>query len=496
MILLFVKSSAKEPQNAELGKLDKNGYKKIEHSSTSLRHFGNNAILYGTGNSILRGAAFLLVPIYARSLSVSEYGTLEIALLTIQLLIVFMGVGMPSAIIRFYTEDTRNGDAGHLLGSSLGIVGIAMIVCSSLLLLSPSFIFSKMLGVQTPSTLKILIAVTALAECWTITAMSIFRAQDKAGKYTLTAICSTLFLILFTLLLLPALNQGLSGAITARTLAYASVGLALAYLLFRFNSLRFSMKKAWAVFRFGFPLILAASGWFILLSADRYFLAYFSGTHEVGIYSLGYKLTFLLLVLVVWPFELTYGPFVFASVDRQEMRKMMARLLTYLSMALIVVGYLIAFLSRDIIHLIAPKEYESAYLVTIYILPATALQGIHYWSNAQLHIMQKTSHIAIVVGAVAVLNVVLDYLLIPRYGWVGAAVATNISSLLAVGTLVIIGFYTFPVTLELRRMAVVAVVANSAVRLSRPVFLYCVRFFNSSEKQFVKNLLAFRGHQR
>jgi O-antigen/teichoic acid export membrane protein len=498
-------------------KVDKNKYEKAKPSSVSLRHFGNNTILYGVGNSVLRGASFLLVPIYVHYLSVSEYGTLETALLTIQILIVFMGVGIPSAIIRYYAKDARNDDAGGLLGSSLGVVGLAMLISSLLFLLVPSFVFSKMAEIQIPFTFKILIVVPAIAECLTIIAMSIFRAQDKAGKYTLITIGTASFLTLFTLLLLPGLNQRLSGALMARGLAYGSIGLITTYLLVRFNSLRFSIEKARAVFRFGYPLTFAALGWFVLLSSDRYFLVYYSGMHEVGIYSLGCKLTLLLLVLVVWPFELTYGPFVFASLDHDRMRIVMSRLLTYLILALTVVGYLIVLLGKDIINLIAPKEYAAAYLVTICLLPTAGLQGLHYWSNAQLHIMQKTSHIAAVIGAAAVFNVLLNYLLVPRYGWVGAAVATNISILVAVGTLVVIGFSVFPIPLELRRLGIVASVgvalcfsyvithglrsphiyfANSVVLLAIPFFLYSARFFNSSEKQFLKNLLAFKGRQR
>jgi len=374
----------------------KDSYEKKEPSSASLRHFGNNAIFYGIGNSLLRGAAFLLVPIYVRYLSVSEYGALETALITIQILIVFMGAGMPSAIIRFYTTDARNDDVGHLLFSSLGVVGFAILIVSLLFLLLPSFIFSKLTEVQTPLTLKILILIPALTECWVIVGMSIFRAQDKAGKYTLMASGCASFLILFTLLLVPVLKQSLSGALIAKGLAYGSIGLVTTYPLLRFKSLRFSMEKVREVFRFGFPLTFSAFGWFILLSVDRYFLAYFSGMHQVGIYSLGCKLTFLLLVFVVWPFELTYGPFVFANMNSHRMRKMMSRLFTYLFLALIVVSYMIVLFSKDIISLIAPKEYETAYLVTMCILPVIALQGIHYWSNAQLHIMQKTSHIAAV----------------------------------------------------------------------------------------------------
>ena len=424
---------------------------------------------------------------------------------------------MPAAIIRFYAEDHKKNDIGHLLGSSLGVVGIAMLVCSLLFLLLPSLFFIKLSDVQTPFTFKILITLAALAECFTLIAMSIFRAQDKAVKFTLIAVCSALFLILFTLLFLPVLNQRLSGALMARCLTYGSIGLVMTYLLLRFNALKFSMEKAWEVFRFGYPVAFSGLGWFILLSSDRYFLAYFSGMHEVGIYSLGCKLTFFLLVLVVWPFELTYGPFVFANMDHREMKKMMSRLLTYLVLSLIVVGYLIAFLSRGIIQLIAPEEYEYAYIVTICMLPATALRGIHFWSNAQLHIMKKTPHIALVIGVAAFLNLVLGYLLIPKYSWVGAVIATNISSLVAVGTLAVIGSYAFPVKLELRRLVIAVAVSailcfsylmthtlrshyfylvNSGVLLAIPAFLYFMRFFDSNEKHFLINLLAFKRGQR
>ncbi len=113
------------------------------------------------------------------------------------------------------------------------------------------------------------------------------------------------------------------------------------------------------------------------------------------------------------------------------------------------------------------------------------------------------------------LNLILDYLLIPKYGWVGAVIATNISSLLAVGTLLTIGFRAFPVALELRRLAIVAVTGaalfvsfvmthelrsyyfyfiNSGVLITIASFsLLRTRFFDSHEKQFIMNLIASQG---
>ena len=423
---------------------------------------------------------------------------------------------MPATIIRFYSEDKIKNDIVGLLGSSLGVVGIAILICLLLLVQFPVLFFFKTV-IQTPFTVKMLIALPAIAECLTLVAMSVFRAQDQAAKFTLIAVCSSLFLIFFTWLLLPVLDQKLSGALIARGFAYGSIGLTMTYSLLRYNSLEFSIEKARAVFSFGFPLTFAAFGWFVLLSSDRYFLAYFSGMQQVGIYTLGCKLTILLLVLVVWPFELTYGPFIFSNMDHQTIRKMMSRLLTYLILSLIVVSYLIAFCSRDIIRIIAPNRYDSAYIVTISMLPATALQGIYYWSNAQLHITKMTTHIASIVGVAALFNLILDYLLIPKYGWLGAVLATSTSSLIAVGSTVVIGFFAFPVTLELRRLTILTglgvilcfcclitnaarpnyfYIANICVLFAIPGFLCCLGFFDSHEKQFFLNLFTFNRRLR
>ena len=71
--------------------------------------------------------------------------------------------------------------------------------------------------------------------------------------------------------------------------------------------------------------------------------------------------------------------------------------------------------------------------------------GIYYWASALVHIVQKTYWISIVMLTASGLNLLMNYLLIPRLGWIGAALSTNISFFISGVGVFIIGMYLYPI---------------------------------------------------
>ena len=478
-----------------------------------LKLFAKNAVIYAIGNITLRASSFLLVPLYTHYLSVEDYGRLETLFVTIWILLIFMGLGMQSSVIRFYKENEDTGEISKLLGTSLTVIGIGIFTFSLVFVLAFGSFFRNLLHSELGGILIILVCFVATVECLTTYFMAIARAKNNARKFASAAVSIAMLIILLTVLFLPLFKQGLPGVLTARALGYTTIGSVLAFGVLRHTSVHFSKAKVREVFSFGFPLIFAASGWFILDASDRYFLAHFWGMGEVGIYALGYKLTFILLAIVVMPFELAYGPYVFANMKHPGFKKAMSRLFTYLVLTLVIVGYLIVLFSRDIINLMAPEEYKSAYLVTICVLPASAFSGIIYWASAQLHIVKKTYYIAVVIIGAALLNLLLNYMLIPKHGWFGAAIATNISFLFASGVVLVLGQLSFPVKFEFRRLILAAIIFiilclsyvftnklnvvfyygfNCIILSMTPIILYRIGFFDTREKQFIGDVLSLR----
>jgi len=77
---------------------------------------GKNSVIYAIGNIGLRGASFLLIPIYTHFLSVSDYGLLAILFMSIQLMLIFANLGMQTCLVRFTKEYEENDCVGVLVG--------------------------------------------------------------------------------------------------------------------------------------------------------------------------------------------------------------------------------------------------------------------------------------------------------------------------------------------------------------------------------------------
>jgi O-antigen/teichoic acid export membrane protein len=116
------------------------GRSKTEHSM-NLKLFGKNALIYAIGTICLRAASFLLIPLYTRFLSVSDYGLLVTLLMTIQIMVFFIDWGTGKGFTRFAAEYESKNLIGHLLSSTILIiiVGGSIVTGLSVLFLLPFF---------------------------------------------------------------------------------------------------------------------------------------------------------------------------------------------------------------------------------------------------------------------------------------------------------------------------------------------------------------------
>ena len=119
----------------------------------------------------------------------------------------------------------------------------------------------------------------------------------------------------------------------------------------------------------------------------------------------------------------------------------------------------------------APPEYSTAHQVALWMIPSGVFTGIYYWGASLLHLTKRTPAIGHVTALAAVLSLALNYLLVPRYGWLGAAIATNASMLVAALLVVLLGLRAHP--LKLDRPVLFAAAATTA-------FLYAAACFVSS----------------
>lgn len=423
----------------------------------NLKLFGKNAVIYGIGNIGLRACSFLLIPIYTHTLFIGDYGLLCTLLVTIQIMVILMGVGMRTSLLRFAKEYENRYLMGTLLGSStlINLVGGIIVTGVAVLFLKP--FFHNILRTDHVGGYIILTCCAAVAQSLSLHFMSYYRARNEALKFTLIAISAALLLIIVNLVFLLIFHLGVKGVLTAYILTYSATLLFVSLDVFlRKTGITISIAMIPKLVRFGFPLIFSMLGQTIMGASSIYFLSYFKGLEAVAIYSLGCKLAQVLGIVLVLPFQLAYQPFVFANIDDPRIKETMARLFTYFIIAVAFISFSILLISRVLFPFIAPPEYSLAYLVTLLMLPAVAFSGLYYFGETLLNIVRKTHVIGTIVGICGIFSLLLNYALIPIMGWYGAIIASNASYISAGLIILILGLKAFRMPIEWLRLGIAA----------------------------------------
>lgn len=425
----------------------------------SLKSIGKSAIVYGLGNLLQRASSAILIPIYTRFLSVQDFGLLDTSLVSVRFLQLILSLGMPQSIIRFYSEKDQTGTLNGMIGSAFMSVFLAALAGFAGLLGYFAWTHSQ----WRPETIALVLLVYANSAllCAISNMLMIYRARNQAMRFSTVSIALSSLNCLFTVVWFVALPHRIHGALAAQIAAGAVI---LAYTgrqLFSRAQLSFSLGQMRELTAFGFPTIFNTVAWYIIVSSDRYVLLYFKGLEEVGIYSLGNKVTFLLLIFVGMPFQMAYSPYVFSNLKKKTLKEDMACMLTLLLLVVVSGCYLIAIFKDALVSVLSTDAYAEASLVILWLLPAAAMKTVYQWLMVSFYVRKKTYLIMPIIVGLSLLNIALNFLLIPRFGWTGAAFATNAAVGLSVAVFLFIGQRIFPIPFETRRLAVVFAAAGA-----------------------------------
>jgi O-antigen/teichoic acid export membrane protein len=418
---------------------------------------GKNLALYSIGTIAIRTSSFLLIPVYTYSLSVSDYGLLAVLLHTSQILVIVAGIGSRTALVRFAREYEQKGEIGCLIGTTvfINILGTTIVTALCATILMP--LFRSVFHVNGAAGYVLLTCATAASNSLAYLLMAYYRAGHRGAQVTIANVAAAASLIAASALFVRGLKWGIVGGLVAQALIY---GLLALYFLINISSqvrLRISFPLTINLIRFGLPLIFVMTGGLITQTSALYFLSYFHGLADAGIYSLGLKLAVVAEMVLILPFEMAYEPFVYGQIGSPGLWNTISRLLTYLMVAFTFLASVILFTTRDLLPIIAPAAFGRAYLITFLILPSVAFRGVYYIGESLLFLEKRTGTAGTVVTCFSMLSIGLNWLLISRLGMYGAASVFIFTTVCTGAIAMKMGLKVAPVRLETARLAVTAV---------------------------------------
>jgi O-antigen/teichoic acid export membrane protein len=476
----------------------------------SLKSFGKNTVIYAVGNLGLRGASFVLLPIYTHFLSVSDYGLLATLLVSIQLMLIFASLGMQTCLVRFTKEYEDNSGAGVLVGSCamLNLLAGLALTGISLALLPP--FFRSILHTNDVRFYIVMACCVVLMESLNTLVMSYYRVQNQALRFSIVGISLALTLVAANFILLRVLSLGIRGVLLAYILTYGAGLLFVSCDVLRKTGVGISFALMPRLLRFGFPLVFSMAGNTAIGAVGIYLLSYFAGLESVAIYALGWKLAGLMTVILIYPFSLAFEPYVFASLDSADIKAKLSRLLTYLVLGITLMSFVLLVGSRILLPLIAPPQYGPSYMVILLLVPGMTFTAMYYFGGALITAVQRTYLMGLTMTIGAIMSLLLNRALIPPMRWYGAVIAFDVTYILVGAALFVLGRKMFPMPVQWKRIGISVglltlfffvffmisdtnIVFFAAitllVALAGVVILFAFRFFHSDEIIAIKKLI-------
>jgi O-antigen/teichoic acid export membrane protein len=437
----------------------------------SLRSLARASALYTFGNIAPRIGAFILLPIYVTFLSPADYGTLALLASLAGVLAIVYHLGLDASLMRLHF-DTEGRARGSLYGSStlftLSLASLLTIVLA--VTIGPFF---EQLFAGTPFIpLGALALLVALVSSVGYVPSTLFRASGQANRFLLVNLGAFIISSVVSVTLVVVFGLGATGVLTGQLIGSTAVAIVALAIVARLGTWTIDLNALRPALRLGLPLLPhAISGWALRL-ADRWLIVAFIGLPaldaraQVGVYSLGYQLGFIVSI-VLQSFNSAWSPYFYRSGSADEGPRLHGAMTTLVIGGLLVLAVGVSTLAPEIVAIAARPDYNQAADVVPVIAFAYAIQGLYVMFVAAAFLMKRTERLAPITFGAAILNVALNVVLVPAFGIMGAAWATLGAYLFFAGATYLLGRRLYPLRVDAWTLAFLAAGAIAVVLVSR-----------------------------
>lgn len=394
-----------------------------------IKNIAHQAFLYGIGSALTRLTGFILIPVYARYINPAEFGILAIFLLVMSILQILYGMGIHAAFLRFYYDCKTGLQKRKLMGTVIIFLLLMSIIFSFILLLNQRWILKVIFDTEQYEYHFSILILNIVFELFFLSFLELLRAKEMPLKYIIFSVNKFILSLLLNILFIIYYKRGFLGVLEGGMLA-SLVSLIFIY----FNqmksvkvSLNYSTLKE--MMKYGLPFVPANLCSLILTSSDRYLLKMFSSYSEVGLYSMGYKFGLIINIFLIMPFNLAWPTQIINISKKENAKEIFAKVMTYVILIATLCSVSLIVFIQDIYKIVLTPEYFASYSIVQFIAFSYVFQGIYCVGILGMFIRKKTKPQLVIFSIAAILNLVLNFIFIPRWGMHGAAIATFLSYL-------------------------------------------------------------------
>ncbi len=387
-----------------------------------------NTSLYSIGTILPKAASFILLPIYTSFLSVEEYGIISAMLVFSAFLIILITLNIERSIFRLYYDYKTELQKKEYIGTVLISVFCLSTIMIGVIFLAKDYVSLIYKSIDFYPYFTITILTVYFGVYWNVLAV-LLQVLEKAKLFVMLGIIQFVISSSLILLFVVYFKEGAYGYLKGGLFSNLIMLPFFIKHLWPYIKLKFNKEIIINTLKYSLPIVPAVLSAQIIDLSDRVFIEnYFSNT-ELGLYSLAYTIAAVVLVITE-AFKKAYDPFFYKianSYNKEKAKKTLINTNELYYLVTIFICFCIALVSKEMIFWFFPKSYFISYKIVPIISLAYAFSKISGLINLSFYQEKETLKLMNLSICAAILNIGLNIILIPPYGYYGAAIATLIT---------------------------------------------------------------------
>lgn len=388
----------------------------------SYNRLAKSSVIFAIGNIGSKLIYILLVPLYTYHLSTAQYGTVDLIITTLSLLIPIFTFSIFDAVLRFSLDNSY--DRKLILAHGITITIIGFLIS---LLMYPIFIL-----VFPFEQYIIYLYILLLFQSINNTLLQFARAIGKVKLFAGSSLISAFVVLICNIIFIVILDWNIEGFLLSLIFSYI-ISCLLLFILGRmhmyWSTNFFNTKIIKEMLFYSVPLIPNAIMWWVMGASDRYIISYMMGISANGMYAVATKLPSILNILNS-VFIQAWQVAAIEEGSSKEKSQFYSNVFNVFSIGILILTSILIIFLKLILKIFVSPEYFEVWRYVPFLFLGVVFSSFSSFYGANYIAMKNTKGVFKTSIFGAVFNIIANIILVPIMGINGAAISTMLSFLL------------------------------------------------------------------
>ncbi len=377
---------------------------------------------YAISKLIVLSLNFLSIPIFTHLLTTGDYGVVSLYTVWIGILTPIIGLGLHLSVSRAKIEFKDHFE--QYVSSIISLV-VGLFILSLLII----YIFRvEILAItKIPTNLLSFLVIQVLMSIFASIGLGLFQFQFQYKIVSIINVTRSVVSVLTSVLLIVFVfsNSRVEGKIIGVFIVELVLGCGIAIYLLRKGKVVFNYNYWKFGLYYSVPFVFGSLSFILNSQFDRILINEYIGSSETGLYSFAYSIGMLLLLLGV-SVKQALNPWIYEKLDK-ETHEPVIEIYKQFIYVFSLVTILMLYISPELVQVLSAKDFWSSGKILPWIVLSAYFQLLILNEQETQMFLKKTALNSFIIVLGAIINIVLNYIVIPSYGVIGAAITTLVT---------------------------------------------------------------------